>query len=192
MIKPKPDFERYIHIVLREHGYEVSPAPIIRGACVTHEIDGIAEKEGKLIYLEVKNHSSTHVFTPFEVTLSAKAKLDDIREGFRKGLNKYNFDKVLIVCNTRFTEHAGDYAHCIGIEHLGWDVPKGRGLEWLIEEMKVYPVTMLPDIKEREVMAFSENDTYTLKQMVEDDAKYSVSDSRLRFLREEASSILKR
>jgi len=166
-MNPKPDFERYIHVVLREHGYTVKPAPIIQGACVTHEIDGIAEKDGELIYLEVKNHSATHTYTPFSVTLSAKAKLDDIREGFRKGLSKYNFDKVLIVCNTRFTDHARKYAKCMGLEHIGWNIPEGRGIDRLIEEKGVYPATMIESLTQSELEKLFQRNILTLKQITQ-------------------------
>jgi len=70
------------------------------------------------VLLEVKHHIDPHNYTPFDVTLSAKAKLDDIREGFKRGLNNEPFDRVLIVCNMRLTEHARRYADCIGIDHI--------------------------------------------------------------------------
>lgn len=191
MMNPKPDFEEYVHIILREHGYKVAPAQVIQGFCVTHEIDGIAEKDGKKIYLEVKNHAETHTYTPFPVTLAAKAKWDDIQEGYKRGLNTTSFDNVLIVCNTRFTEHAMQYAKCMGFEHLGWDVPKGRGLNRLIEEKHLYPVTILPDLTEEESARLSESRIYTLRQLVKVDAKeVNIPQHRFKELVEEAKRIL--
>jgi len=72
-MKPQPDFEEYVRILLRAKGYRVAPNKVIQGFCVTHEIDGIAEKGGETTYLEVKNHSAPHILTPFGVTLAAKA-----------------------------------------------------------------------------------------------------------------------
>ena len=124
---PAPDFEEYVRILLHAKDYKVAPNRVIQGFCVTHEIDGILEKDGETIYLEVKNHSNPHTSTPFNVTLAAKAKWDDIQRGYEKGLNEHSFDRVLIVCNTRLTKHADDYARCIGLDHVGWNVPKGAG-----------------------------------------------------------------
>ena len=44
MIKPKPDFEEYIRILLRTIGYKVTSNKVIQGFCVTHEIDGVAAR----------------------------------------------------------------------------------------------------------------------------------------------------
>ena len=63
LMKPKPDFERFIQILLREHGYEVIPNQIIQGKCVDHEIDAIAKKNGETVLVEVKHHSNYHTPT---------------------------------------------------------------------------------------------------------------------------------
>jgi hypothetical protein len=34
----------------------------------------------------------------------------------------------------------------LGVELLGWKYPKGKGLEFLIEKNKLYPVTILPSV----------------------------------------------
>lgn len=190
-IRSKPEFEEYVRIVLRAHGYNVTENQVIQGFCVTHEIDGIAEKDGKTIYLEVKSHADPHSYTPFEVTLAAKAKWDDIKEGFKKGFNNHPFDKVLIVCNTKLTEHARKYADCIGLEHMGWNSPVGCGLDRLIEEKKLYPVTILRNLSEKERDALSDHDIITLKQLVEAKGKnVGIPKSRITRFIEEAESIL--
>ena len=58
-----PDFEEYVRVVLRANGYKVASNRFIEGFCVSHEIDGIAEKDGKVLYLEVKHHSDPHIYT---------------------------------------------------------------------------------------------------------------------------------
>lgn len=192
IMKPKPDFEEYVRLVLREHGYKVTSDKVIHGSCVTHEIDGIAEKSGVRYCLEVKNHENIHSYTPFEITLSAKAKLDDLNEGYRKGVNNEKLDKVLIVCNTRLTEHATKYADCVGLEHIGWNVPKGRGFEILIEEKMLYPVTMLEGLTEKERDQLSKTGILTLKQLIKASEKViDTNNERMREFIINARNILK-
>jgi hypothetical protein len=187
---PAPDFEEYVRILLRAEGYHVEPNKIIRGHCVTHEIDGVAFKDGKLFYLETKHHSSTHTLTDFSVSLAAKAKLDDITRGYHEGLNQYLFDKVLIVCNTRLTEHARRYADCMGIDHLGWKTPDNRGLEAIITEKCIYPVTILKSLKVRERNRLSDAGVVTLNQLMETDVA-KLGSGRLMELRKETEVVLK-
>ena len=191
LIRPKPDFEEYVRLILSEHGYKVSPNQVIQGLCVTHEIDGIARKNGKNIYIETKRHADPHSYTPFEVTLSAKAKWDDMNEGFKKGLNKQLLDGVLIVCNTRFTDHARRYADCVGLDHIGWNFPEGKGLDSLIEEKKLYPVSMLEGLTDDERDVLSERGILTLKQLVSVELKTdNIPASRIREIVDEAERIL--
>ena len=160
-------FEAYVPLLLEAYGYEVSGNLVLQGACVTHEIDGIAEKDGEVIYLEVKHHSVLERYTPFEVTLSAKAKLDDLRAGCEQGLNDCEFDRVLIVTNTRLTKHAEQYANCVGIEHLGWNTPRGRGIDWYIERKKFYPVTILRSVTTKERNSLYKRGILTLQHLID-------------------------
>jgi hypothetical protein len=177
-MKPQPDFEEYIRILLRANGYQVATNRVIQGFCVTHEIDGVAEKGGKTTYLEVKNHSAPHILTPFGVTLAAKAKWDDIQRGYENGVNETTFDNVLIVCNTRLTQHAKKYAKCIGIDHIGWNTPQGEGIDAIITETNLYPVTILKTLSAKEHDRLSEAGIITLGQLREGLSKIRMKESR--------------
>lgn len=164
-------FEDYVRLLLEEYGYKVSGNVIIRGACVDHEIDGIAERNTETVYVEIKHHSVLERYTPFEVTLSAKAKWDDLQAGCEQGLNDCTFDRVLIVTNTRLTKQAQQYAECVGIEHFGWNTPQGRGIDWFIENKKLYPVTILRTVTDEERDVLYTNKILTLNQLVQADPK---------------------
>jgi Holliday junction resolvase-like predicted endonuclease len=190
-LKPIPDFEKYVSMVLEDHGYSTSLNLIINGACVSHEVDIIAKKDNEIIFIEVKHHSNFHNYTPFGISLAAKAKWDDIRKGYTKGLNDYPINRVLIITNTKLTDKAKEYAHCIGIEHLGWNEPKGFGLEIFIEEKKIYPITILSELSSPEYELFSKKGILTIKQLVALDQKINgISDLRLTKLKEQANKIL--
>jgi len=147
LMSPKPDFERFIQILLSEHGYEVTPNQIIRGKCVEHEVDAIARKNSLTYIVEVKHHFDYHTFTGLDESRIARAILEDISEGTELGLNNLKIDKAMIVCNTKFSEHAERYARCRGIHQIGWSSPQAHSLQTLIEEKKMFPVTYLKGLK---------------------------------------------
>jgi hypothetical protein len=143
LMRPKPDFEQFVQLLLREHGYEVSPNLIVRGKCVEHEIDAIAKKDGKTYAVEVKHHFNHHALTGLDVSRIARAIFEDITEGFEMGLNSTNLDRAIVICNTKYSDHAKRYGECRGIEQIGWNYPVQHGLEQMIEEKKLYPITYL-------------------------------------------------
>ncbi|MFW9830973.1 MAG: ATP cone domain-containing protein [Candidatus Thorarchaeota archaeon] len=165
------DFEAYVRLLLTEYGYKVSSNLVLQGACISHEIDAIAERGNETVYVEVKHHSVLERYTPFEVTLAAKAKWDDLKAGCEQGLNDCTFDRVMIVTNTRLTLHAQRYAECVGIDHFGWNIPRGRGIDWFIETKKLYPVTILRTITEEERDQLYAQRILTLKQLVQANPK---------------------
>lgn len=195
LLKPKPDFERFVQLILSEHGYEVKPNLIVPGNCVEYEIDGILKKGNEIIMLEVKHHLNHHVYTGLDVVLEVNSSLEDLKEGFRLGKNNINFSKALIVCNTKFSDHAIRYAKCKKIELIGWKYPEEKGLEMLIEEKKLYPITFLKDLDEKTREKFSFAGILLLKQLLELSleelhVRTGISKSRLKKLVENAKEII--
>jgi hypothetical protein len=167
LLNPAPDFERFIQLLLREHGYEVTPNQIIRGRCVEHEIDAVARKNGKTCIVEVKHHYKYHTPTSLDVSRISRAVFEDVTEGYELGLNSLKTDYALIVCNTKLSDHAKRYADCRKIEHIGWSSPKNRDLQTLIEEKKLYPVTFLKALSADARQRLTSNGIILLKQLTE-------------------------
>lgn len=167
MLRPKPDFERFVQLLLREHGYEVTPNQIVRGKCVEHEIDAIASLGDKTFLVEVKHHYSHHTYTGLDIFREARATFEDLTEGCSLGLNTINFTKALVVCNTKLSTQATQYAACRDIEHIGWKAPLERGLEQLIEEKRLYPITLLKGLDKGTHEKLANGGVLLLKQLVE-------------------------
>jgi hypothetical protein len=167
LMKSAPDFEKFIQLMLSEHGYNVTPNQIIRGRCVEHEVDGVAKKDNKTYIVEVKHHYKFHTPTSLDVSRIARAILEDLREGYRMGLNNLKVDNALIVCNTKLSEHAKRYADCQGILHMGWSSGSNRDLQTMIEEKKLYPITFLKGLKTDTRNRFTSNGIVMLKQLTE-------------------------
>jgi hypothetical protein len=143
LMNPKPDFERFVQILLREHGYEVTPNRIIRGKCVEHEVDAVARKNGETYIVEVKHHYNHHTPTGLDASRIARAVFEDVTEGFKLGFNNLEIDGAMIVCNTKLSDHAKRYTQCRKIRHIGWSSPPDHSLQDMIEEKKLYPITYL-------------------------------------------------
>ena len=101
LMKPKPDFERFIQLVLIENGFEVTPNVIVRGKCIEHEIDAVAEKNSEVFLVEVKHHYNHHTPTGLDEGRIARAIFEDITEGFESKLNMVKADKSMIIVPPR-------------------------------------------------------------------------------------------
>lgn len=165
-LRPKPDFEIFIFLLLKEFGYSATGAQLVKGKCVEHEIDAVALKGDEVIYVEVKHHFMHHTFTGLSVFLETHAVFEDLMEGFRAGNNRINFNRALVACNTKFSEHALQYADCKKISYLGWSAPADMGLQQMIEEKKCYPVTFLKGLDKNLEEKFGNSGIVLLKQLI--------------------------
>jgi Holliday junction resolvase-like predicted endonuclease len=169
LLRPKPDFEQFVALVLKELGYKVLTNQIIRGRCVEHEIDAVAIKDDEVVYVEVKHHFQPHTYTGVGVCLETQATLEDLIEGFNLNTHTINFNRAMLVCNTKFSDHAIQYATCKGIKFIGWRAPFDGGLEKIIDERKLYPITLLRDLDRKTRERLVDNGVVLLKQLVECD-----------------------
>ena len=72
----------------------------------------------------------------------------------------------MVVCNTKFSDHAKQYSACRGILNLGWKSPPEMGLERIIKEKKLYPVTLLRSLKKKDREKLADLGIILLKQLV--------------------------
>jgi Restriction endonuclease/AF1548-like, C-terminal len=196
LMRSKPDLELFVGMLLKEHGYTVTMNQIVRGKCGEHEIDAIVEKDGKIIIVEVKHHFDYHKRTGLDIGRISWAILMDLIEGYDLGTAKLKVDKAMVICNTKFSDHATDYATCRGIDHIGWGgFPKDHDIQSLIEAKKLYPLTLLKNIKTEVRDKSSSFDIITLKQLISEDVhtitrKTGMRKETLDVLAEQAKSIL--
>lgn len=167
LLRPKPDFEQFVSLLLKEYGYRIEANQIIAGRCVEHEVDAIARKNNETILVEIKHHLQPHAYTGISVFLEVRAELEDLLEGYRWKKNNINFSKALVVCNTKISDHAKQYAICKGIEHIGWRFPEEKSLEQMIEEKRFYPITLLKDLDIQTQAKLGDNGIILLKQLIE-------------------------
>ncbi|MFM2414684.1 MAG: hypothetical protein RI911_377 [Candidatus Parcubacteria bacterium] len=142
-------FERYIAEVLKAHGAtSVMTDVTLNGACVPHEVDIIAHLKGTRIGIEAKFHNSAGLKTEIKDMLYVHARFQDLVKS-----KEQQIDAGWLITNTRFTTHAQQYAMCANVQAIGWDYPRGRGIQHLIESVGVMPLTSMVTLSHEEHQA---------------------------------------
>ena len=137
-------FERFIAEILKAEGYRAEVGVMVRGACVEHEVDVIAEKEGERMLVEAKYHNSPQTKSDVKVALYVHARFEDIHNNLEKSAAGIGvFTRAWLITNTSFTSQAIQYASCAGLALTGWNYPKGHTLQDLIMRTQTHPITCL-------------------------------------------------
>jgi hypothetical protein len=173
MLRSKPDFEIFVAKLFEAMGYEVDTNLIIQGKCIEHEIDVVARKGNEIILIEVKHHVNHHTYSGLDVFLQLNSTLEDLKLGYESGKNNFKFTKAILICNTKVSDHARRYALCKGLEFIAWKFPQEKGLERLIEDYKLYPITFLKEIERNEAYKLADVGIVTVKQLLDDVEKIS-------------------
>lgn len=147
-------FEKYIGSIFSSLGFEVKLNLQISGKCCSYEIDFLAQKDNVLYVGECKYRHIKGEKVDSGVALENYARFLDIKEGSYLKDNKAKL-KTIIVTNAKFTAKAKKYSKCVGTELWGWRYPPRRGLEKIVEERKLYPITILPSLTKELIEAFS-------------------------------------
>ena len=166
-MRPKPDFEEYVRIVLKAAGYMVEPGRVLEGRCIDHEIDGIAFKDDEVAIVETKHHVNPHAYTGLDTVLQLWAALEDLKEGYRLGFHNYPFTSALLVCNTKISMHAERYARCKGMKYMVWNYPRAFALRDIIASHKIYPITMLKTLSRNQIAKLGDMGIVTISQLKE-------------------------
>jgi hypothetical protein len=163
---PKPEFEMFVQVLLSHNGFEVKHNQILKGRCVEHEVDAIAEKNGVTYFVEAKHHSNYHSLTGLDESRIARAVLEDVTEGFALGRTDLKIDQAMIVTNTRYSKHAMQYGHCRKIQQIGWSLPENLGLQNMISNKKVYPLSCLRTLKVKDRIRLVESGIVLIQQLL--------------------------
>jgi len=196
LLRPKPDFEQYVVRLLAACGYNVLGPQIVKGRCVEHEIDGIARKGNETTYVEVKHHRWPHTYTGLDIFLQARATFEDLIGGYQMGYNQTPFNKPMVICNTKLSDHAKRYAYCAQIDHICWKSPPEKSLEKLIEEKRLYPVTIMKTLDVRTQARLGDAGILLLQELIGSDTatlsqKTNIPKEKIKKLIQRASEITK-
>ncbi len=160
-------FEDLVAAILASKGYSVQTRSILAGTCVSHEIDVIAQKNDEKMLIEAKFHNAPGIHTDLHVSLYTKARLEDLRD-------KYQFSNAWIFTNTKITPDALTYALCVGMKVTGWNYPQNEGVRDLVEQNKLYPITMLSSLSQSQKQILLENHIVLLSEILKNEASLDV------------------
>ena len=124
-------------MVLEFYGYKTSVSNKLKGKRIIEEVDIIAIKDKKWM-IECKYHNEPGIITRLHPALYTYARFLD--------LEKHNFYAPWLVTNTKCSEDAIEYAKGVNLKITSWKYPHNEGLQDLIMEKNLYPVTILKSV----------------------------------------------
>jgi hypothetical protein len=151
-------FEDYVSEILRLEGYSTQVRQILQGKCINHEIDIIAEKDGKKSMIECKFHNASGTKSQIHVSLYTKARFDDIKE-------KNNLTDTWLITNTKMTSDALSYALCSNMKVISWDYPQKGNFRDLIEKHNLYPITIFTNLSQNQKQLLTERHVVLAKDV---------------------------
>jgi hypothetical protein len=144
-------FEKYIGEILRYQGYGVKIGVTIKGQCVQHEIDVLAQLGQLQVMIECKYHNLPGIVCDVKIPLYIQSRFKDLEAQWKKfpeqGTNQY---QGWVVTNTRFSNDAMQYGLCVGLKLIGWDSPGKGSLKDQIDSLGLYPITCLTSLTKEE------------------------------------------
>lgn len=173
-------FEQYFARILSTYGYSVQVGRIVDGYCVQHEVDVIAQNEKEHIFIECKYHSRSGSATDVKTALYIHARFLDIKKAYEKIIKNTSVAiKCWLATNTRCTHDAMAYAECSDLGIVSWRYPEELSLEKLIEDKKLYPVTILPAARKGSLEILLKKDFVLAQDIADMDEKSFLRNSGL-------------
>lgn len=159
-------FEKFIGEILKQKGFSVEVGIIVKGKCVTHEVDVLAKNNTHQFMIECKYHNYHGIFCDVKIPLYIQSRFKDIESEWIK--NKPNSKLIYqgwVVTNTKFSSDAILYGNCAGLKLLGWDYPENESLKKLIDDSGLYPITCLTSLSKEEKQKLLENKIVLCKEL---------------------------
>ncbi len=186
-------FERYFGELLEHYGYHVNVGVILDGKCVKHEVDVFAEGDHDISIVECKYRHRAENAPDVKTAMYFHSRFRDLRAAMKYKYSGKSFTGYLVT-NTRFTTDAIQYATCSGLKLVSWRYPEKRGLEKMIEEKKLYPITVLSGLNSRHIRSLFEQKIVLMKdlaQMETEDLRrlLSITEKRAVDLKEAADQL---
>ncbi|MBI1288576.1 MAG: ATPase [Flavobacteriales bacterium] len=186
-------FERLVGEILVYQGFQTKLDVIVQGKCVTHEVDVVADKGQLELMVECKFHGDRLHFCDVKVPLYIHSRFRDIEQEWSKlAENKNRKLEGWIFTNTRFTADAVRYGNCANLKLVGWDHPKGEGLQHLIDLTGLHPITCLTTLTLAEKSKFIKQEKILCKELLENPRmlnRMNISTARQDKILDEAKSL---
>lgn len=144
-------FEQFIGELLKHRGYKTQVGVIVKGHCVNHELDVIAEKDEHHFMIECKFHNRQGYSSDVKIPLYIQSRFLDVEKQWKQlDGHAEKFHQGWVVTNTRFSDDAAQYGRCMNMNLVSWDYPIHNGLKDWIDGSGLHPVTCLTYLTQSE------------------------------------------
>lgn len=165
-------FEYLTAEIFKNLNYTTHRNQIIQGLCITHEIDIMAYNKNtdQLILIECKFRNEPGIFLGIQIPLYVKSRLDDVRTSslIWKNFPLKNLFQCAIATNAKLSTQSIQYAECKNIKLLGWNYPHKAGIAELIKRFKLYPITILINLTQKEKKLLLKHNIILCKDLKEE------------------------
>lgn len=161
-------FEQFLGEIFKRQGYQVNVGVTIQGHCVSHEVDVVAIKGETHALIEAKFHNQTGMHTDVKVPLYIHSRFLDIEKKLLAKGDTHKVHEPWVVTNTHFTTSAIQYGECMGMKLLGWRYPESGGIEKLIEDAGLHPITCLTSLSQKDKQTLLTQGIILCRDLLED------------------------
>ena len=186
-------FEKYVAAILQAQGFKTQTGVLVKGLCVKHEVDVVAEKDNHHYMVECKYHNNRGTVCDVKIPLYINSRFKDVEASWIKlPGHEIKLHQGWVVTNTKFTSDAIQYGTCAGLNLIGWDYPHDRSLNQLIEKLGVYPLTSMTTLSRSEKQKLLETGIVLCRDILDRPDlldQLHITKERIRIISTEANSI---
>jgi hypothetical protein len=155
------NFERFMGEIMSKLGYKVDIGMVLQGRCVSHEVDVIATKPGKTIYMECKFHNDLGFKEDVKTALYVNARNLDLAAN-----EKNDFQEFWLVTNSKATTDAQTYASCAGLKIVTPYSPEKNSIYEMIVQANAHPINCLSNLRKQDQAALVSHGILFVKDLV--------------------------
>lgn len=165
-------FEKYIAHLLQSMGYKSTTGQTVQGHAVSHELDVVAYKDGKLITAECKFRNDIDARISVTTPMYYLSRFKDISNiNYQFFGKQLQFHEGWIITNAYFTSDSIDFAEYYQINLLSWDYPKDNSIKKRVDKAVFYPITCLTTLSDAEEQQLLKNQLILVKDLVNNPEK---------------------
>ena len=173
-------------------GFTTEIDQILTGECVQHEVDVLARKEDKTIFVECKFHNDVRKKSDVKVSLYVNSRFHDLKKKFDLDTDNQHKYEGWLVTNTRFTKDAIEYGVCAGLTMISWDYPAQDNLRQLIDSSGFHPITTMQSLTKKEKTYLLDKEIILCRQLINYEnmlRKIGIKENRISKIMSEANQI---
>ncbi len=186
-------FEKYVGELFKQYGYRTDVGAMLDGKCVRHEVDVLAKRGKEIALIECKFRNTAENAPDVKIAMYVHSRFRDLRSAMKSQYPDTSFSGWLVT-NTRFTADAIQYAQCAGLKLKSWKHPGKESLEQMIEEKKLYPVTVVSGLTSQQIQKLFGQNIVLMKDLAQMDTieirkLLSITEKKAVRLKEEADRL---